>query len=432
MNSSKSVGGEGGRDEHSLFDHRFWLGYASNIAFLIATSAQVRYSDFVLHHLDGTESQLGWITGLGMLGAIVGRFALGRTMDRIGPSSIWIGSVILYAIAVLGHLQLDAVDTWPIYAARTALALAIAGVMGALLTFVSLRSPPSRVPEAVGVLGSSGFIGLAIGPMVADGLMGATIDRSAIERLFIGSATAATAALVFAFAASFRADLRRRNQATRRSSGWRLTIRYQSALAAVAAVSMGVGISLPSVFLKPYLDETHVGHVRDFFLIYAITGFVARLTLKNIVAWWGYDRVIVRGLWLIALGLLLFLMLQTRWAVLLPAMVGGIGHSIAYPALVSASIATYPRRHRGLAMTVILAMIDVGSLTGFVLAGKVVTVARWMQWPPYPTMFSAIATAIGLTAITYALCTGRNELAAGRNELAAGRNELAAGRNERR
>ena len=44
----------------------------------------------------------------------------------------------------------------------------LAGALGSSITFVSLQAPRHRVTEVIGMLESSGFLGMAVGPIIGD------------------------------------------------------------------------------------------------------------------------------------------------------------------------------------------------------------------------------------------------------------------------
>ena len=69
----------------SPYQFDFWCAYVANIALMIGVSIVFRYSDFI-YHLGGDEWHLGWITGIGMVGAIIMRFAPGKRNRSIRAS----------------------------------------------------------------------------------------------------------------------------------------------------------------------------------------------------------------------------------------------------------------------------------------------------------------------------------------------------------
>jgi len=153
--------------EHNAYDLEFWLTYFANTCLIVSISSLFRYYDFVAY-LGGDEYDLGLIFGLGMIGGLIARFAQGALIDRLGPRVIWLSSLALMILSLIGHFLITNVDGPFIYLLRLVFNIGLAGAFGATLTSVSLRAPSGRSTELIGVLGSSGFIGLAIGPILGD------------------------------------------------------------------------------------------------------------------------------------------------------------------------------------------------------------------------------------------------------------------------
>src|SRR5690606_11799205 len=110
------------------------------------------------------------IVGVGMIGSIFIRMAQGDAIDRYGASRIWLWSMIGYSISLLLHLLISTAYSPGAFLVRILMQASLAGIFGASITFVSLRVPARRMAEIIGLLGTSGFLGLMIGPLISDWL----------------------------------------------------------------------------------------------------------------------------------------------------------------------------------------------------------------------------------------------------------------------
>src|SRR3990172_3853706 len=164
-----------------VYDRRFWLSSASNLCTAMAIALLFRYADLV-HRLGGGEFELGWIVGTGMVGSIMIRFAMGRTIDRHGARAIWLVSLAVLAAACFAHLLLNTCHGPAIYLLRFVFASAVAGVFGSSITWIGSRAPKERQAEVVGTLGASGFIAWALGNILGDML---SSGPEHVERLFV-------------------------------------------------------------------------------------------------------------------------------------------------------------------------------------------------------------------------------------------------------
>ena len=109
---------------------RFWLTYLANTCLMTAVSLLFRYADFI-EHLGGTEKQIGFITGMGMFGAIAARCIMGVAIDRYGAARIWLMSLMLLVICLLGHLGIDSLRPPMIHLLRILYTVSLAGAFGA-------------------------------------------------------------------------------------------------------------------------------------------------------------------------------------------------------------------------------------------------------------------------------------------------------------
>ncbi|MGE3405531.1 MAG: MFS transporter [Pirellulales bacterium] len=382
----------------------FWLTFANNACLMIAASLFFRYSDFV-KAVGGSELNLSWIVGVGMIGSIVMRLAQGVGIDRYGSRRIWVWSVGLFIVSCLAHLAIGRADTIAIYAVRILYAASLAGAFGASITFVSRTAPLARTAEFVGTLGSSGFIGMVVGSKLGDFLCsGAT--RAELDRLFLTAAGLGLAALLFAALAT-RYEVRPARR--RRPHLLYLLKRYHGGMVMLVAVAMGVGIGLPTIWLRPFLATLGIDTIGWFFLVYAVTAFITRLSIRRMPEKIGIRPMIYIGLASMVGSMLAYLPVRTEWQAAVPAVLGGIAHAILFPAVVAGGSAVFPPRHRGVGTTLTLGAFDVGAVIGPPVAGGLLFLAKRSHLPAYPTMFLCMAGILTSVGVVYGFASRRKQ-----------------------
>ncbi len=391
--------------ETAAYGRVFWWSYLANTSLMVAVSLLFRYADFV-KLLGGSESQLGLIVGLGMVGALAMRVFQGVAIDHYGPGRIWRWSLVGFIASVLLHLVVESAQSPLVYIARTLLATSIAGAFGASITYVSLLAPQQRVSEMIGTLGTSGFIGMMIGPTLGDSLFASgEATRAEVDRMFLFAAAIGAISLVFTWLATPRRA--RRIERTRRPRLLGLLRKYHPGMVLLVAVAMGVGIGLPHTFLRSYTDELGINHIKTFFLVYAATGFAVRLATRTMAQRCGTRPMILIGLSCLAGSMLLYLLVRTEASLAIPAVVGGIAHAFLFPAVIGGGMVVFPRRYRGTATTAMMAMFDIGYLFGQPAIGGVLDFSRDMGWPAYPTMFVSLAVLFVVVATVFALAPAK-------------------------
>lgn len=385
---------------------------------LVSISLLFRYADFV-QSIGGDERDLGWIVGLGTVSAVLFRIYQGTAIDRFGPMLVWVLSLAGLIVSNLLHIGIDDVDGWQVYAIRLLMNLCIAGVFGSWLSFVSLRVPEHKVAEVIGVVGSSGFVGMAIGPVLGDWIFGAgsTIEVK-VDMMFYVSAALLCASLVGAISAGFLDSVERkangvsphRNPHQRSGPGiWQLLQKHHPGFLLVVAGVMGMSISIPGTFLRPFAAQLDIEQIKYFFLVYNIVAFGSRVMMRRAPEILGLRNAILLGLFFMALSMVLYSVVDSTAMLVVPAIAGGLAHSFLFPSVVAGGTAFFPKENRGLATSLVLAMYDIGVLVGSPLVGISVTSTRGMNLPEYPLTFCLVSVILIVAGIVLWRMYGRGD-----------------------
>jgi len=396
--------------EEAAYGLPFWLSYIANTSVMAAVSLLFRYADFVTY-LGGTELLLGWIVGVGMVGSLLMRLLQGTGIDLYGARRIWLLSAVGMSLSCLGHLLIEHVDGPSIFAMRILYNTSLAGVFGASITYVSSRAPAARMAEVIGMLGTSGFVGMVIGPKIGDWLFdGPTIERWQIDRMFLIATGLCVTSFLFAAAAThgYRHKSRRRQP----PMFWLLRRYHPGALLAVG-IAMGFGLGLPGVFLRPFAASLGIQKIALFFTVYAPTAFLMRMATRRLPQRLGTRPVACAGLGCLILAMLLFLFVSSSWQLIFPAVAIGTAHALLFPSVVAGGSSMFPARYRGLATTLMLAMFDLGNLIGAPTIGIVLESAGDLGWPRYPTMFVCVAGIFAAILAYYAASSERHRMDGG-------------------
>jgi len=283
----------------------------------------------------------------------------------------------------------------------------LAGFFGSSITFVSLRVPPLRMAEMVGALGTSGFIGIMLGPLVGDLLASNGTSQAVFVQRLLQSAGAlaclSTIGTWFVTRDSVRPPHRRRPNLLH------LVARYNPLGISVTAVAMGAGFSIPMIFLRPFAIEAGLGKVGIFFLVYASVAFAARVATRPHFARMGNRLWIRIGLTLLSVSFLCYIPVTKAWHLIFGAALAGTAHALLFPSIMAAGTAAFPRRYLGIATSLMLAMFDVGAFVGAPIIGAFLREAKQQTSIAYPLMFAGTSTVLGLITVLYCCRSGRNK-----------------------
>jgi len=290
----------------------FWLAYAANTLTMVAVSLLFRYADFVMH-LGGTELHLGWIVGVGMVGSLAVRAALGVGIDHYGPRTVWIASLALFSLSCFAHLAVTSCHGPAIYLVRIAWCCSVAGIFGATMTFVSSRAPETRMAEMIGMIGTSGFLGMVLGTRLGDLLLGtATIQRWQIQQMFLVAGVATMGSMAFVYLATRDQT---RSVPAKRPPLVELLRRYLPKSVLFVGIAMGMGLSLPTTFLRTYAAELDIPRIGLFFGVYAPTAVITRLLTRRLPERLGTTPMILTGIGGLVVSQFLLLLVDSEWRI---------------------------------------------------------------------------------------------------------------------
>jgi len=260
--------------------------------------------------------------------------------------------------------------------------------------------------EVVGNLGTAGFMGMVVGPIILDSILGTagtSENRPAVSREQMNQALLlATVAAIVATTCSFWGTLGDGRWRRRRHPPiFAVVRRYQPGAVLLVAAATGFGLGLPSVFLRPFLEERGIGGIAPFFAIYPAVALVTRLSVRRFPERYGVRPMILVGMAFLVVGSMSYLLVYKPWHAAAPAALLGVAHAVLFPSVMAAGTAGYPLAFRGVAMALVLAAFDVGSLIGMPAAGSILEAAKDLDWPRYPTMFLAVAGAFLAIAAIY-------------------------------
>ena len=184
--------------------------------------------------------------------------------------------------------------------------------------------------------------------------------------------------------------LHRSTKAKDGPSLWQLLKKHHPGFLLIVAAIMGLSISIPGTFLRPFAAEQNIDQIKMFFLVYNIVAFVSRISFRRAPEVLGLRNAILLGLFFMSLSMFSYTLVESTTTLIIPAIAGGLAHSFLFPSVVAGGTAFFPRENRGLATSLVLAMYDVGVLIGSPLVGISVTGSRMVDLPAYPLTFCIV------------------------------------------
>ncbi|HEV7280299.1 MAG TPA: MFS transporter [Pirellulaceae bacterium] len=384
-----------------LYTRRFLLAQTAQMLFVVASTLLGHYARWI-EHLGGSPATVGWIMGGGAVTGLLLRPWLGQWIAAVGCRRAWLFGMAIFGVGTLGNFAL-ADQYWPVLLLRTLIVVGSALVAVASLTFVMRHAAPERRSEAIGALGASGFLGMLIGPLVGDLLLGdGEREPWQFHMLFGVSIAFSAASTLLVWFLPDEPDATARGQV--RLSAFVSTVRerWPGAIMLVNA-AFGLGMAVPFAFLPSFIDDRQISlpgisPIGFFFTAYAGLGLIARFTGARYQDRLGRERVLFVGIGCMGVGLLAFpfVTADRAWLLILPALVCGVGHALVFPAMTSLNLETFDDRTRGTGSTLSLMTSDLGYIAGTPFLGWLATSVG------YDAMHLATATVVLSAGAIYA------------------------------
>lgn len=392
-------GPEPRREAEPVYSAAFWIAYAANTAVVTGNALTFRFAELV-DFLGGHERTAGVIIGIATAAALLSRLYLGQALDRYGVRRLWVASSLLF---VAGGALLTAADSLSalLLAARSLFAIGLAGMFTCSTVHIQNLVPPHRRTEVIGSLGSSGFVGMILGSLLGD-MIFQTIDGRVRFTVLFGASTLLGALYVALVLIVTRRD---RHEAPAKTPALhKLALHYWPGNVILVAFVMGTMLAVTTVFLTRFATHRGLSGLGPFFASYAGSAFTFRLVTRGWSRTVGRHRMILFGLAGHAVAMLLLPFVTNEWLFAVPAVFGGFGHALLFPAVVSLGSEAFPIQYRGTGTTLVMGFFDVGTFASAPVLGGIIDAFDGAGFTP---MFLFAASTAVSVAFVYSVTTAR-------------------------
>ena len=361
----------------------FIFSYIANLTLVTANAATFIFADWVAwlaqHGETGVRYQEelpGRVIQYGILAAISTRIFLGQSIDKFGVRRVWLfmSTLALSGLSIFAFL--DSLSPL-LVVGRILFAVGLAGMFTCGTFHIQSCVAEFRRTEFLALLGSSGFVGMVLGPQMADFLrwLSAGDADTFFPRVF-----AAAAGLVGIYIVCVLLVTRRLPRPVRhetRPSLIRLTRSYWPGLIVGVAMAMGLVFTVPSLFLVRFNQHEQFGGISTYWTTYALTAFAFRVKTAALSRQIGRYRLILFGLLSQGLGLWALIPVSAWWHLLFSAVLCGFGHALLFPSIVSLGTQPFPARYRGSGTNLTLGCFDLGAGISAPLLGRIIDLPQF-------------------------------------------------------
>jgi MFS family permease len=404
----------------------FWLVFTATSAIGVAANLFVFFPVYIVK-LGGDAAAIGAIVAVGALAALAARPGFVPLTDRRGRRTTALWSLVLEALAIVLYIPVHSLG-WPIYAVRVMQGAVDGTARVALFALVFDILPEGRRGEAMALFSLSGQGPAAVGPLVGEALLkyfgfDVLFCVAAMLCLVAAAATAMLPddhlrdrlrdhlddhkndhpddhALHSHPPADALSDERSPGASTQRSAsadtvGYRALIFDRNLMPLwVVAFAFTFTISSRLSFVAPFAYHKGITQVGWYFALYSGIAVALRLFGGNVLDRLGIERILGPAMGLLGIGVAILALTGTSGALLGAAVLGGVGHSYAYPALSAMIISHTPAGAFGRSSVVYTSVFDSASMLAPYLLGIIASL-----WG-YAPMF-VIAGLVSVCAAVY-------------------------------
>lgn len=324
-----------------------------------------------LEEFSSARSQIGLIMGIHSVVAIIARPFFGRLIDRHGGKKFAaLGLLILISVTPLFHLVKDAGWFPLILSVIRGLGWGIS--MTATIAVCSDLSPVERIAQSMGIIGVSGLVANALGPLIGEWI----ITYHGYGGLFNASLVFLLVSL--ALILKTKAIVKTNNKVN--PSGFTV---LSSLTLWVILITFAMTVFHGSVrgamiyFVSVFASSIGINKVGPFFLSFSLAAILTRLFFGDISDRVGRKKVIFPAAAIISANLIFLSQVKSSQALILAGFIGGLGQGLIYPALSAYLIDLLGFENKGLAISIYLSLFDLGMGLGSPLYGVIADMAGY-------------------------------------------------------
>jgi MFS family permease len=339
-----------GRDER-LMTPAFLGISASVLGFFVASGMFLPATPrFTAGPLGGNDLAVGLVVGSFSISSLILRPFAGRWADQRGRRVMLIVGAALQVVAAAGHLVADSVILLVLMRLLLGAAEAIFFVGG--MAAATDLAPERRRGEAISLISTSLYLGVAVGPVLAEWLYGVSGGYAAI---WIGATVISGAAVAISWVAPETLP-----PAERRRPGATTSLLHRRGLVPGLLVLCGAwGMGAYFAFLPLLGVKLGLQGVGGYFAAFALVVIGLRIVFARLPDQLGPARLSGTALVLSATGMTIAGLFPSELGLWAATIVFGVGVAFTFPAIVALSVMGVPPDERGAVVGTTTLFIDV-------------------------------------------------------------------------
>lgn len=347
-----------------------------------------------------SDSTAGLVTGLFIIGSLIGRFVTGKYVNKVGPKRILlIGLVFLLVTQLLYFIEGSItllMFTRLINGIATGITTTATGTIAAYVT------PNDRKSEGISLFSLSLVIGAAIGPFL--GLL--LINTFPIKMLFLICLVCGVVSLLISFFVNLQFKLDTTDTTTQKTTSKKFNINNYIAKEAipVAIIMLISGLTYSSIltFLQFFAQEINLVTISSyFFIFYAIASLITRPIAGRLMDQKNENVIAYPAFAFLILTFVTLSITNNGWLLILAGLFLGAGYGNISSCMQAIAIKVSPPAKYGIATSTYFIGLDLGVGFGPYVLGFMTSSVSYAQ------LYAIMAIIVLIAAIIYFFLHGR-------------------------
>ncbi len=347
---------------------------------------------FIMSH-GGSKADIGIIMGATVLSSVLCRPWISEMVDRFGRKRGYgIGCLITGLVSLsylIFHGELSSFYL-PLFFIRMLHGVGLAVCFTSGFTYIADIVPIERLNEGIGMFGVTALIGMAIGPVIAEIVIG----EWGFISFFLVAAGMSFAGFGLHIPLRDAYDVHAGGSET---SFFSVLARKKMVLIAVLSLLFGFGLAASSNFVSPYAAEKQIGFLSLYYVAYSSAAAVTRFFGGRLADRVGEAHIIPYAFVVTGTGFLILMALGGASLLVLAGLMSGCGHGLLFPSMNAFAVRGEPKGIRGKIIGIFTGGIDAGVFSGSIFLGYL------GEWTGFQALFLTAAMALFTGGIIYQL-----------------------------
>lgn len=346
---------------------------------------------------NASTSQAGLATGIFIIGSLIGRLFIGRSIESIGNKRTLFIGTLLFTLS--GMLYFVDINIYFFLLVRLIHGVTMGIVGTATGTIVALILPHSRKGEGIGYYSMSSTLATAIGPFIGI-LLSEHVSYNAVFGLCVLLG-------LISFITTFIIKVPElTNKTEKTAKGFKLSDFIEPKAMPISFVMLILALCYSGVlsYINSYAREIDLVEAASFFfLVYSIAILFSRPFTGRLLDVKGANYVMYPAFIIFPIGLIILSMANNSFTLLLAGVLIGLGYGNMQSCTQAIAIKVTPIHRMGLATSTFFIFLDGGLGFGPYLLGLIVPLTT------FSTLYFTLAFVVLFSILIYFLLHGRKE-----------------------